>query len=323
MIIDIDNLETKISTKPVLDIISQPISVNDVVCYTTETKGSTLRKGIVLDITYDNSGEGLLTIDNCKCKLYGSNVVVVNELLKLQGIEPENLTKKYITTKKENKKIYFFYAVNVQKECDGFIFFKPKYVGNKEFEIAFKKLKNQYPELIIFPFAQNQIAFNWAIKSVINEKKIQLPEEVNEFTGVNYSILLPINIRPTFQNTFHYTFNYNLSNIIQITDIRFNKTFQNNNVNLNEFIQFSVDKSNINDYYLDINNISYSARFLNNNYNLINVNDIIKILKYFWNIYLPTLKTIFTRNRYHYVYEAYEPLIDTFGCKKLPNKYNF
>ena len=118
--INIDNLETKISTKPVLDIISQPISVNDIVCYTTETKGSTLRKGIVLD----NTGEGLLTIDNCKCKLYGPDVVVINELLKLQGIEPENLTKKYVATKKENKKIYFFYAVDIQKERDGFIFFK-------------------------------------------------------------------------------------------------------------------------------------------------------------------------------------------------------
>lgn len=321
--IDIDNLETKISTKPVLDIISQPISVNDIVCYTTETKGSTLRKGIVLDITYDNTGEGLLTIDNCKCKLYGPDVVVINELLKLQGIEPENLTKKYIANKKENKKIYFFYAVDVQKEVDGFIFFKPKYVGNKEFEIEFKELKNQYPELIIFPFAQNQNAFDWTIKSVINAKKIQLPEDVNKFTGVNYSILLPINIRPTFQNTFHYTFNFKLSNIIQITDIGFNKTFQNNNVNLNEFIPFSVDKSTINDYYLDINNISYSARFLNNASKIINVNDIIKILKYFWNIYIPTLKTILLNNTYHYVYDAYEPLIDTFSCKKLQNKYNF
>ena len=320
--IDIDNLETKISTKPVLDIISQPISVNDIVCYTTETKGSNLRKGIVLDITYDNTGEGLLTIDNCKCKLYGPDVVVINELLKLQGIEPENLTKKYVATKKENKKIYFFYAVDVQKEVDGFIFFKPKYTGNKEFEIEFKELQNQYPELIIFPFARNQIAFDWAIKSAINEKKIQLPEEVNKFTGVNYSILLPINIRPTFQNAFHYTFNFKLSNIIQITDIGFNKTFQNNNVNLNEFIQFSVDKSGINDYYLDINNISYSDRFLNNDSKIINVNDIIKIFKYFWNIYLPTLKTIFTKNTYHYVYDAYEPLINIFSCKKLPDKYN-
>ena len=158
---DIDKLTKNINkTYIAKDILEQPININDAVVYTIGTKDSGLRKGVVLEIIeYDKYAE--IIIDTCKRKVYDCDILVINDLLRLQGISQESLISDMKLKLTENKLIYPLYVINPVNKSDHLLFFKPKYGKDKGFTTEFITLKAQFNDCIFIPFAANYENFTY------------------------------------------------------------------------------------------------------------------------------------------------------------------